>query len=67
MKIKSCKETKKRISIEAMLYRIAETSTSISMVVLMQFSVAVLNGCRTAVWKYRDISKKKQRNRDASH
>ena len=51
MKIKSSKETKKRISIEAMLYRIAETSTSISMVVLMQFSVAVLNGCRTAVWK----------------
>jgi hypothetical protein len=63
MKIKGSKETKKRISIETMLYRIAETNTSISMVVLMQFSIAVLNGCRTAVWKCRNISEKKQRNR----
>ena len=66
MKTKCSKETKKRISIETMLYRIAETSTSISMAVLMQFSIVVLNGCRTAVWKYRDISEKKQRNRDAN-
>jgi hypothetical protein len=67
MKIKSSKETKKQISIETMLYRIAETGTSISMVVLMQFSIAVLNGCRTAVWKCRNISEKKQRNRAESH
>ena len=53
MKIKSSKETKKRISIETMLYRIAETGTSISMVVLMQFSVAVLPCGNTAIFQKR--------------
>jgi hypothetical protein len=66
MKIKGSKETKKWVSTETMLYRIAETSTSMNIAVLTQFSIAILNGCRTAVWKYRDISAKKQRNKAAN-
>jgi hypothetical protein len=67
MKTKGSKGRKKRTSIEAMLYRIAETGTSISIVVLMHGSIAMLNDCRTVVWKCRNISARKQRNRSASH
>ena len=66
MKIKGSKETKKRISIETMLCRMAETSTIISVVVLIHNSFAVLNGYCTIVWKYRDISARKQRIRSVN-
>ena len=66
MKIKDNNETRKRHSIESMLYRIAETIPSISIAVLIHSSIAILNGYRTAVWKYRNNSARKQRNRSVN-
>jgi hypothetical protein len=66
MKIRNSKEERKRIRIETMLYGLAQTSTSVSIVVLTQISIAVLTCCRIAVMKCRNISTGKQRNKPAN-
>jgi hypothetical protein len=55
--------TKKQISIETMLYRFAETSTSISIVVLTQISIVVLTCCRIAVLKCKNTYSLKQKHK----
>jgi hypothetical protein len=67
MKIKDNKETGKRGSIETMLYRIEEASTSINITVLTYISIAVLHYCLAAVSNCRVISAKKQRNKAVNH
>ena len=61
------KLAKKQVSIETMLYRMAEVNTSTSIVVLTYISIVVLKCCRTVVWKYRFISAKKRRIKAANH
>jgi hypothetical protein len=61
MNKQSSKQAKKPVSIETMLYRIAEMNTSISIVVLTYISIVVLIYCRTVVWKCKFISTKNQR------
>jgi hypothetical protein len=67
MNKQSSKQAKKQVSIETMLYRIAELNPSISIVVLTYFSIVVLNCCRTVVLKCRFISVKKQRIKVVNH
>jgi hypothetical protein len=54
------KSTKKQIGIETMLYGLAQTSTSINIVVLMHISIVVLTCCRIAVLRCRNIYLLKQ-------
>ena len=67
MNKQNSKQAKKRVSMETMLYRIAEMNPSISIVVLTHISIVVLNCCRTVVWKCRFISAKKQRTKAVNH
>jgi hypothetical protein len=53
MKIKDNSETKKRISIETMLYRLTETNMSISIVVLIHSSIVVLLCRNIAIFQQR--------------
>jgi len=64
MNKQNSKQSKKQVNMEAMLYRIAEMNTSISIVVLTYISIVVLKCCRTVVWKCRFISAKKQRSKE---
>jgi tryptophan synthase alpha subunit len=58
----SNEQAKKQISIEAMLYGLAETSTSISIVVLTYFNIVVQTCCRIEMQKHLFIETKKQSN-----
>ena len=60
------KSTEKRIFGEAMLQRIAETQASVGIAVLTPISMAVLQYCRIAVWKYRNKPIMQQGNKDAN-
>ena len=54
------KQTKKQVSIEAILYQIKKVSTSMNIVVLRYIGIVVLNCCRTVVWKCCFISTNNQ-------
>ncbi|GAB6013465.1 hypothetical protein [Viscerimonas tarda] len=59
------KSKKKQISIEAMLYGLAQTSTSVNIVVLTQISIVVLTCCRIVVLKCGNIYLSKQKRKSA--
>lgn len=59
------KSKKKQISIETMLYGLAQTSTPVNIVVLTQISIVVLTCCRIAVLKCRNTYSLKQKRKSA--